>query len=328
MTSSRDIGIFPTILEKDKLPLKKLLRRGLFFVPNFSCDHPIETILGQILWINQCFIALFLFICMSIHDDSLILIYIPDVNSIMGKYRRYFDLIWFFWGIGSVFSGYYIIFQSQVSKDHPLWRISELLERKQFYSSGNYGQAVSIFKSLTYQQAIACPALFLTQCSFYIYGHMNTEYMLNTIILITSFAIAVYFGLNANVNTCSLYCLHLYAYGKYFGHHVGEISGLLKISALKSRHTIKSLIQLNLNLYDEVVRIFNFYQPLIAYSFLITFGANVFILHTILYAKLSVLMKVEFFIYGLTNWVCGQSLTFLASWFAKRKVRNWICRGF
>lgn len=296
--------------------LHKYLRRACIFLPDSTSEDSREILLSKVLVFNQILVTIYIGSWMVQGDENFMVLN-SDFNRVMGKHRRAFDLIWFLWALGSSFSGYHI-HRNTIRKDHPWWKLSKLLSGRKFYESEDFTLSVWIFEFITNQQALCAPVLVTIQFIFFITLSENFEYWPLTILIFLQFLAAVYMGVSYSVNISPLYCLHTYAYGVVFRDHAKGNSNVWTRKRLRTPSKIESEIMSSVNIYKELIRTQDFYLNSSAY--VTTFIAQLFIFYHTLFTELAILTKIEFFLYGTMNWLCGQSLIFLSSWFATNKV--------
>lgn len=298
--------------------LLKYLRQAWIFLPNSSGKNDREIIFSRALLFNQILVLFYLISWIFSKDESAIVLN-SDFNSIMGKHRRAFDLVWFLWAFASSLSGYRI-HRKPPSGNHPWWKLSLLLSGEEFYESNNFRLLVKIFRYVTVLQSFCAPTLVTIQFIFFIMYVKNFQYWLLKVTILLQAIIAVYMGVSYSVNTGSLFCIHIYGYGVTFGDRSKTISNLRRDKILEAPLEIRKSILLGQKLYEELVKIEEFYAILNSNTFAATFVAQIFILYQILFTEIAILTKIEFVLYGIMNWLCGQSLIFFSSWFARNKV--------
>lgn len=295
--------------------LHEYLRRAWIFLPNTSGENSREILFSKVLLSNQIFVTIYFVVWIFLSNDNSIVLN-SDFNSIMGKHRKAFDLIWILWGISCGWGGLHI-HRNPLEKNHPWWKLSEMLSKGKFYGSEGFTLSVQIFKFVSFQQAFCAPLMMFVQAAFFIAHKKVLKAFLPLITFIAfQIAIAIRMGVSHSVNMGPLFCLHQYAYGVVFGDQLKRI--LLPKQKPQTLPDMEGHIRSSLCLYDDLMKTQDFYTN--SCTFVVTFIAQLFILYHILFTELAILTKIEFFLYGIMNWFWGQSLTFFSSWFVTYKV--------
>lgn len=256
-------------------------------------------------------------VLLSFPNDEFLALTLADNHFMLKHARQPLNMVYFLWNAAGLLIGAYVKY-SQILPRRQKW-MSGLTE---FFSSDHYKGEKTSDKALNYllrlvyrQRACVIAVAVLSWIPFFYQS--PSRYYANGVFF-TLFDAAVAFSTGSLLcNSAPLYAFTFYMYGRFYGSSVERIRRQKSFPLQFAQEIdLKQLADIN----RELHRTYQFFQPINNVAFVGTFLARILIIYYVFFTDLQLAFRISFFTFLPLNDQSGQSLIFLASSYAVRKV--------
>lgn len=248
---------------------------------------------------------------------------VNDIFRPLGPVKPAVSFVFFFWALGTTFSGGYLLRcgQSPTNKLFEWQKLSEVFETSYFHQTGPYHREKKVLHFLLTGEMTLSVLSIIAVC---VLSFINTpsKYWISVILFLPFHLTATYATIGCYADFTYLYSFHAYLYGKYFQHEARKLSTNKPTDSL----IFDRFLRKNLDVYKEMREAVCFYRPILHNQTVIAFVNQIITLYLIFFVDIVFEFRCAILILSIINLLAAMSFHYFSGSFCRVQVSTiWRC---